>query len=109
MAADQEFGKVVGDIEKYKLRKQEKEISLVESEFVKHWNDFKAADEEEKKLEEGDSLKRPVVKQDFYFEEAMQVTTDYLQALRSGLASIAMPEVETKTASEAASASVQAP
>ena len=109
VAADQEFGKVVGDIEKYKLRKQEKEISLVESEFVKHWNDFKAADEEEKKLEEGDSLKRPVVKQDFYFEEAMQVTTDYLQALRSGLASIAMPEVETKTASEAASASVQAP
>jgi len=104
VAADEEFSKVVDDIEKYKIRKQEKEISLVESEFVKHWNDFKAADDEEKKLEEGDSLKRPVVKQDFYFDEAMRVTTDYLQALRSGMASLARPEAGTTNVSQAASA-----
>jgi carboxyl-terminal processing protease len=109
VASDEEFAKVVRDIEKYKLRKQEKEISLVESEFVKHWNDFKAADDEEKKLEEGDNLRRPVVKQDFYFNEAMQVTTDYLQALKEGLASLARLQPAAATASQDASAAVQTP
>jgi carboxyl-terminal processing protease len=109
VASDEEFAKVVRDIEKYKLRKQEKEISLVESEFVKHWNDFKAADDEEKKLEEGDNLRRPVVKQDFYFNEAMQVTTDYLQALKGGLASLARLQPAAATASQDASAAVQTP
>jgi carboxyl-terminal processing protease len=109
VAADEEFGKVVRDIEKYKLRKQEKEISLVESEFVKHWNDFKAADDEEKKLEEGDSLRRPIVKQDFYFEEAMHVTTDYLQALQGGLASLVQLTPASPAANQQSSAAVQTP
>jgi carboxyl-terminal processing protease len=109
VAADEEFGKVVRDIEKYKLRKQEKEISLVESEFVKHWNDFKAADDEEKKLEEGDSLRRPIVKQDFYFEEAMRVTTDYLQALQGGLASLVQLTPASPAANQQSSAAVQTP
>ncbi|MBL6711799.1 MAG: carboxy terminal-processing peptidase [Pirellulales bacterium] len=109
VATDEEFERVVKDIEKYKLRKQEKEISLVESEFVKHWNDFKAADDEEKKLEEGDTLRRPVVKQDFYFDEAMRITADYLQALKGGLASLALPEPASTTPPEDASAAVQAP
>jgi len=109
VATDEEFERVVKDIEKYKLRKQEKEISLVESEFVKHWNDFKAADDEEKKLEEEDTLRRPVVKQDFYFDEAMRITADYLQALKGGLASLALPEPASTTPPEDASAAVQAP
>jgi carboxyl-terminal processing protease len=110
VAVDEDFGKLVDDIEKYKIRKQEKEISLVESDFVKHWNSFKSADEEEERLEEGGSLERPIVKQDFYFDEAMRVTTDYLQALQGGLASLAMPaEPAAKPVGEDASVSVRTP
>jgi carboxyl-terminal processing protease len=90
VSADEEFGKVARDIAQYKKRKEEKTISLVESEFAKQWNEGKAADEEEKKLEEEmESRRRPVVKQDFYFDEAMNVTIDYLEALANGTASLA--------------------
>ncbi len=110
VAVDEDFGKLVDDIEKYKIRKQEKEISLVESDFVKHWNSFKPADEEEERLEEGGRLERPIVKQDFYFEEAMRVTADYLQALQGGLASLAMPaEPVAKPVGEDSSVSVRTP
>jgi carboxyl-terminal processing protease len=89
VAADKEFDKVGRDIAQYKKRKEEKTISLVEKDFTRQWNEGKAADEEEKKLEEMESQRRPVVKRDFYFDEAMKVTVDYLQALAGGAASLA--------------------
>jgi len=76
-----EFGKLAADVARYKKRKDEKTISLVETEFEKQWNEGKAAeDEEEKKLEELEAQKRPVVRRDYYFDEAMNVTVDFLQA-----------------------------
>ena len=90
VATDEEFAKVARDIAQYQKRKEEKTISLVESEFAKQWNEGRAADDEEKKLEEEmESRRRPVVKQDFYFNEAMNVTVDYLKALANGTASLA--------------------
>jgi carboxyl-terminal processing protease len=90
VAADEDFVKVARDIAQYAKRKEEKTISLVESEFAKQWNEGKAADDEEKKLEaEMETRRRPVVKQDFYFNEAMNVTVDYLKALANGTASLA--------------------
>jgi len=100
VAADEEFQEVVRDIEKYKKRKEEKQVSLVETDFIKHWNDFKSADDEEKKLEEAESLRRPVVKRDYYFNEVMRITTDYLQALSGGLASLRGSEPLADTASK---------
>ena len=82
VAANEEFSKLAKEIGRYQRRKDEKKISLVESEFEKQWNEGKAAeDEEEKKLEEMEAQKRPVVRRDYYFDEAMNVATDYLQAL----------------------------
>ena len=92
VAANKEFTKLSGDITRYEKRKDEKTISLVESEFERQWNEGKAAeDEEEKKLEEMEQQKRPVVRRDFYFDEAMNVTIDYLRALAAagGLADTA--------------------
>ena len=89
VAGDKEFEKVGKDIAQYKKRKEEKTISLVETEFTRQWNEGKAADDEEKKLEEMESQRRPIVKRDFYFNEAMKVTVDYLQALAGGAASLA--------------------
>ena len=79
---NEKFGELAEDIARYKKRKDEKTISLVESEFSKQWNEGKAAEEEEeKRLEESEFSKRPVVKRDYYFDEAMNVTVDYLRAL----------------------------
>ena len=87
---NEDFRKLQADIAQYEKRKNEKTISLVESEFEKQWNAGKAADEEEKKLEqEMDAQRRPVVKRDYYFDEAMNVTTDYLNSLAGGAAGLA--------------------
>jgi carboxyl-terminal processing protease len=86
----EDFVKVQKDIAQYEKRKQEKTISLVESEFERQWNEGKAADDEEKKLEEEmDAQRRPIVKRDFYFNEAMNVTADYLNSLAGGAAGLA--------------------
>ena len=91
VAANKDFGKLDGDIARYRKRKDEKTISLVEAEFERQWNEGKAAEDEEKKLEELETHKRPVVRRDFYFDEAMNVTVDYLRALAAsaGLADTA--------------------
>ena len=79
---NEKFGELAEDIARYKKREDEKTISLAESEFSKQWNEGKAAEEEEeKRLEESEFSKRPIVKQDYYFDEAMNVTVDYLRAL----------------------------
>jgi carboxyl-terminal processing protease len=80
--ANEKFAEVDSDIARYKRRKEEKSISLNEAEFARQWNEGKAAEEEEeKRLEESEFAKRPVVKRDYYFDEAMNVAIDYLQAL----------------------------
>jgi carboxyl-terminal processing protease len=87
--ADPEFAKVARDIAQYEKRKNEKTISLVESEFAQQWNEGKAAEDEEKKVAEAEDPKRPIVKRDFYLNEAMRVTVDYLNMLAGGAAGFA--------------------
>ena len=97
VADDEEFQELATDIARYEERKNEKTISLLESDFVKEWNEGKAADkEEEKKQEENAGPRRPVVTRDFYFDEAMRVTTDYLAVL-SGAAMPSLAKSESKT------------
>ena len=93
-----EFSKVTKDIAQYEKRKNEKTISLVEAEFAKQWNEGKAAEDEEKKLAEVEDPKRPIVKRDFYFNEAMNVAVDYLNMLAGGAAGLARttPAAETQ-------------
>jgi carboxyl-terminal processing protease len=92
-----EFGKVAKDIAQYEKRKNEKTISLMEAEFARQWNEGKAAEDEEKKLAEVEDPKRPVVKRDFYFNEALNVTVDYLNMLAGGAAGLARATPATET------------
>jgi len=89
VAGDGKFKELSGDIDRYNKRKDEKTISLAEAKFTRQWNEGKKAEkEEEERLEQSEFSKRPVVKRDYYFDEAMNVTIDYLRAL-SGAGSIA--------------------
>jgi carboxyl-terminal processing protease len=82
VAGNPDFTKLATDIDRYQKRKDAKTISLLEEEFTRQWNEGKAADDEEKKLEELEGQqKRPVVRRDYWFDEAMNVAVDYLQAL----------------------------
>ena len=77
-----EFTKLGGEIARYERRKDDKTVSLNEQEFARRWNEGKAAeDEEEKKLEELDSQKRPVVRRDYYVDEVLDLTVDYINLL----------------------------
>ncbi len=107
IAGSEDFAKVAKDIDQYKKRKSEKTISLLETEFARQWNEGKSGDDEEKKLEEQSDPQRPIVKRDFYFNEAMSVTTDYLAALAGGIGSLAqipLPAAATVPEAEAAPA-----
>ena len=93
VAADEEFLELATDIARYEERKNEKTISLLESDFVREWNEGTAAEkEEEKRQEENAGPRRPVVTRDFYFDEAMRVTTDYLAILSGVMPSVAKTE-----------------
>ncbi len=89
VAADTKFQELLADIARYEKRKNEKTLSLVESDFARQWNDGKAAEDEEKKLEEDAGPRRPVVNRDFYFDEAMNVTIDYMSLLAGGTPGLA--------------------
>ncbi len=93
----EEFQKLEKDIARYQRRKDEKTISLVETEFERQWNEGKAAEDEEKKLEEMEMQKRPVVKRDFYFDEAMNVAIDYIGSLAGGNSLAASPQQAERT------------
>jgi carboxyl-terminal processing protease len=82
VAGDEKFKDLSVDIDRYNKRKDEKTISLSESEFTKQWNEGKKAEkEEEERMEQTEFSKRPIVKRDYYFDEAMNVTVDYLRSL----------------------------
>jgi carboxyl-terminal processing protease len=82
VAGHPEFKKLSDDVARYQRRKEAKTISLAEEEFTRQWNEGKAADDEEKKLEEEEARqKRPVVRRDYWFDEALDVVVDYIQAL----------------------------
>jgi len=86
VAVDDEFLELATDIARYEERKNEKRLSLLESDFTKEWSEGKAAEkEEEKKQEENAGPRRPVVTRDFYFDEAMNVTVDYLAILSGSM------------------------
>ena len=93
----EDFRKVDQDVAQYNKRKSEKVVSLVETDFARQWNEGRAADEEEKKLEETTNPKRPIVKRDFYFKEAMNVTVDYLGNLAGVDAGLARTDAQIKT------------
>jgi carboxyl-terminal processing protease len=81
-----DFDKVRKNIEKYLQQKQKKAVTLNEKKFMAERADLTADKEEEKELEEMNDPKRPIVKKDFYYNEAMNVATDYLRLMKPRVA-----------------------
>jgi carboxyl-terminal processing protease len=74
---------VVRDIEKFNAQKDRKSISLNKEKFVADKGEMTAEKQEEKEFEELNDPNRPVVKRDYYFNEVLDITTDYAKMLGS--------------------------
>jgi len=74
-----DFDKVFKRIARYKQQKEEKRITLNEVRYLAERKELD--DEEEKETEEDVSADNPVVKRDFYFDEALAVTIDYVKLI----------------------------
>ena len=71
----EKFQKVVRNIARYKEQKAKKYITLNEAKFLKERSELNADREEEKAI---DLLLDSGVKRDYYLDEAMAITADYL-------------------------------
>lgn len=80
--ANEDFNKELSDIARYKAQKKRASVPLNEKEFFADRSELDAEKEEEKQFEEqaGDKGDE-IVKRDFYFEEILNITRDYLNTL----------------------------
>ncbi len=76
VAHSEKFQKVLRNIDRYKEQKAKKYITLNEATFLKERSELNADKEEEKALD--DLLLDSGVKRDYYLDEAMAITADYL-------------------------------
>jgi carboxyl-terminal processing protease len=76
-----DFAKVDANIESYLKRKDRKKISLNRDKFLAEQADSDVDKEEEKEFDDSNA-KRPVVKRDFYIDEVLAITGDYIRMSR---------------------------
>jgi carboxyl-terminal processing protease len=74
----EEFAKVLEDIKRYQERKSRKAVSLHEETFMSDRGEADKKDEE-KRTEELLNPSSDPIKRDYYMDEALRVTLDYLQ------------------------------
>ncbi len=79
-----DFQKVVRDIDRFNKQKERKAISLNREKFIADKGELSAEKQEEKTLEELNDPNQPVVKRDYYFDEVLDITTDYAKMLSGG-------------------------
>ncbi|RIK76051.1 MAG: tail-specific protease [Planctomycetota bacterium] len=73
-----DFAKLQKRINRYLEQKQRKTVTLNEEKFLAERAEVNADKELEKAIEDENDPARPVVKRDYYFNEALAVTLDYV-------------------------------
>lgn len=74
----EKFQKVLKDVARYKEQKARKHITLNEEKFLKERAELNADKEEQKKIDELNGLNDSTIKRDYYLDEALAITVDYL-------------------------------
>jgi len=77
----EDFTRLLKNIERYRKQKSRQTATLNEEKFFAERAEFDAEKEDEKQLEEQIDSDRPVVDRNYYFDEALAITLDYLQML----------------------------
>jgi carboxyl-terminal processing protease len=81
MQKSNEFAKLARDIQRYVEQKTKKEIPLNESKFLARRAELDSEKEEERTFEQQEKGNDEIVKRDFYFNEALAITVDYVRLL----------------------------
>jgi len=76
--ASKDFQKVVRNIARYKEQKAKKTVTLNEEKFLKERAELNADKEEEKAIEKHSELNNGAIERDYYLNEALNITCDYL-------------------------------
>jgi carboxyl-terminal processing protease len=76
-----DFQKVLHDIERFNEMKEKKRISLNETKFMAEKAELNSEKQEENEFDELNDPNRPVEKRDYYFNEVLAITTDYVRLL----------------------------
>jgi carboxyl-terminal processing protease len=80
--ASEEFGKLAKKIARYQEQKNRKYVTLNEAQFLKEREELDAEREEEKLIEDQmDPGNKPVIDRNFYFDEVLDISLDYVQLL----------------------------
>jgi carboxyl-terminal processing protease len=80
--ASEKFQKVVRNIVRYKEQKAKKYITLNETKFLKERADLDPDKEEEKAMDKINEANTAPIKRDFYLDEVLAITTDYINCLK---------------------------
>jgi carboxyl-terminal processing protease len=81
ITSNSEFLTLLARIEAYRKQKSDKWIPLMESEYLERRKELRAEKEEEEQLDPKNERDKVFVK-DFYNEEIVNVTIDYIQSLQ---------------------------
>lgn len=76
--SSKDFQKVVRNIARYKEQKAKKSVTLNEEKFLKERAELNADKEEEKAIEKHSELNNGAIERDYYLNEALNITTDYI-------------------------------
>lgn len=77
-----DWEKVLRNITRYEEQKSRKTVTLNETKFLEERAELNADKEQEKEIEELNNPNKPVVERNFYFNEVLEITLDYLQSMR---------------------------
>ena len=81
-----EWQKEIKKIARYEKQKDRKQVSLNKEKFIAEHADINSEKEEEDQFKELNEQKRPVVKKDYYIDEVLAMTTDYLRLSKNKIA-----------------------
>jgi carboxyl-terminal processing protease len=76
-----DFAKLQKNIKRYEEQKAKKEVPLNEKKFIARREEFDADKEEEKTFDENERGSPEVFKRDYYGNEVLAITLDYLRLL----------------------------
>ena len=82
--ASEDFKKLDRNIERYTKQKKRTTLTLNEQKFVEERKELDADKEEEKQFDDQVNGSKEVVKRDFYFNEVLAITADYVSSLNKG-------------------------
>jgi len=82
LLGSEDFQKVLKNIDRYKEQKERKTVTLNEEKFLAERAELNADKEELKKIEEMNDNAGEGIKRDYYLDEALAITLDFVQMLK---------------------------